>query len=146
MCVYLCVSQCSASCGVGYQQRIVSCSVTPSSQALRPYAAPQSSSASTRCPEPHPPGTRPCLLRDCLHTTYWKVGPWSKVKQKTLVRQWEIFSSQSPFLQNIMMTCAFYGSADKSHLWIWIWLQLIICSLFVSWLCEINGLSVCLCA
>uniref|UniRef100_A0A8C9XHK9 ADAM metallopeptidase with thrombospondin type 1 motif 20 n=1 Tax=Sander lucioperca TaxID=283035 RepID=A0A8C9XHK9_SANLU len=30
---------------------------------------------------PHPPGSRPCLLRDCPHTTYWKVGPWSKCSQ-----------------------------------------------------------------
>lgn len=87
LCVCVCVAKCSASCGVGYQQRIVSCSVTPSAQALRVYAAPQSSSASTHCPEPHPPGTRPCLLRDCLHPTYWKVGPWSKVTQKTLAWQ-----------------------------------------------------------
>uniref|UniRef100_G3NJ46 ADAM metallopeptidase with thrombospondin type 1 motif 20 n=1 Tax=Gasterosteus aculeatus aculeatus TaxID=481459 RepID=G3NJ46_GASAC len=71
-------SQCSASCGVGYQQRAASCSVMPSSQARRPYAA---ASSSTRCPEPQPPGSRPCLLRDCPHTTYWKVGPWSKCSQ-----------------------------------------------------------------
>lgn len=55
----------------------------PSSQAHRQYAA-QSSSASTHCVEPHPPGTRPCLVRDCPYTSYWKVGPWSKVKQKSL--------------------------------------------------------------
>lgn len=73
-------SQCSASCGVGYQQRFVSCSVMPSSQAPRSYGA-HSSASSTHCPEPHPPGTRSCLLRDCPHTAYWKVGPWSKCSQ-----------------------------------------------------------------
>uniref|UniRef100_A0A7N8Y7P8 ADAM metallopeptidase with thrombospondin type 1 motif 20 n=1 Tax=Mastacembelus armatus TaxID=205130 RepID=A0A7N8Y7P8_9TELE len=73
-------SQCSASCGVGYQQRIVSCSMMGSSQAAHPSAA-ALSSASTHCAEPHPPGTQPCLLRDCPHTTYWKVGPWSKCSQ-----------------------------------------------------------------
>ncbi|XP_077425592.1 A disintegrin and metalloproteinase with thrombospondin motifs 20 [Vanacampus margaritifer] len=73
-------SQCSASCGVGYQQRVVSCSTTPSSQAPRLYAA-QSPAAGTRCPEPRPLNTRPCLLKDCLHGSYWKVGPWSKCSQ-----------------------------------------------------------------
>ncbi|KAF3688604.1 A disintegrin and metalloproteinase with thrombospondin motifs 20 [Channa argus] len=68
-------SQCSATCGVGYQQRIVSCSVMPSS-----HAAAQSS-VSPHCREPLPPSTQPCQLRDCPHTTYWKVGPWSKCSQ-----------------------------------------------------------------
>uniref|UniRef100_A0AAQ5Y3E9 ADAM metallopeptidase with thrombospondin type 1 motif 20 n=1 Tax=Amphiprion ocellaris TaxID=80972 RepID=A0AAQ5Y3E9_AMPOC len=77
--VCVCVAQCSASCGVGYQQRIVSCSRMPSSHAQRSYT--QSSFASTNCPEPHPPDTRPCLLSDCPYTTYWKVGPWSKCSQ-----------------------------------------------------------------
>ncbi|XP_068168609.1 A disintegrin and metalloproteinase with thrombospondin motifs 20 isoform X1 [Antennarius striatus] len=70
-------SQCSATCGVGYQQRIVSCSIMPSSHT---YPAAQSS-ISTHCPEPHPPHTRTCLLRDCLHGSYWKAGLWSKCSQ-----------------------------------------------------------------
>lgn len=114
--VYLCVAQCSASCDVGYQQRIVSCSVMPSSQALRPYAAAQSSPASTYCPEPHPPGSRPCLLRDCPHTTYWKVGPWSKVKQKALVRQGEIALFTKHFddlcILMINLICGFWANCS----------------------------------
>uniref|UniRef100_A0A8C7SKB3 ADAM metallopeptidase with thrombospondin type 1 motif 20 n=1 Tax=Oncorhynchus mykiss TaxID=8022 RepID=A0A8C7SKB3_ONCMY len=70
-------SQCSTSCGVGYQQRIVSCSVMPSSLTLHPYDA----QSRPHCPEPHPPGTRQCLLRDCPQAAYWKVGPWSKCSQ-----------------------------------------------------------------
>uniref|UniRef100_A0A4W5MGN4 ADAM metallopeptidase with thrombospondin type 1 motif 20 n=1 Tax=Hucho hucho TaxID=62062 RepID=A0A4W5MGN4_9TELE len=73
--------QCSASCGVGYQQRIVSCSVMPSSQTLHTYDAQSSAQSRPHCPEPHPPGTRQCLLRDCPQAAYWKVGPWSKCSQ-----------------------------------------------------------------
>ncbi|TNN62701.1 A disintegrin and metalloproteinase with thrombospondin motifs 20 [Liparis tanakae] len=94
-------SQCSSSCGVGYQQRLVSCSAAPSSQAPRPYAAAQSSSAGARCAEPHPPGSRPCLLGDCPHTTSWKVGPWSKVKP----RKKQILSSSILYFHKA--TCAF---------------------------------------
>ncbi|KAL4005532.1 hypothetical protein ACER0C_005245 [Sarotherodon galilaeus] len=72
-------SMCSASCGVGYQQRIVSCSLMPTSPAQGVYA--QSSFAGTSCPEPRPPGTRPCLLTECPHMSYWKVGLWSKCSQ-----------------------------------------------------------------
>uniref|UniRef100_A0A8C7JB41 ADAM metallopeptidase with thrombospondin type 1 motif 20 n=1 Tax=Oncorhynchus kisutch TaxID=8019 RepID=A0A8C7JB41_ONCKI len=74
-------SQCSTSCGVGYQQRIVSCSVMPSSLTLHPYDAQSSAQSRPHCPEPHPPGTRQCLLRDCPQAAYWKVGPWSKCSQ-----------------------------------------------------------------
>lgn len=70
---------CSASCGVGYQQRIVSCSLMPTSPAQGVYT--QSSFASTNCPEPRPPGSRPCLLTECPHMSYWKVGPWGKCSQ-----------------------------------------------------------------
>uniref|UniRef100_A0A8C8IP48 ADAM metallopeptidase with thrombospondin type 1 motif 20 n=1 Tax=Oncorhynchus tshawytscha TaxID=74940 RepID=A0A8C8IP48_ONCTS len=83
---YLCVIsivcdfQCSASCGVGYQQRIVSCSMKPSST-LHPYDAQSSALSHPHCPEPPPPSTRQCLLWDCPQAAYWKVGPWSKCSQ-----------------------------------------------------------------
>uniref|UniRef100_A0A4W5QA44 ADAM metallopeptidase with thrombospondin type 1 motif 20 n=1 Tax=Hucho hucho TaxID=62062 RepID=A0A4W5QA44_9TELE len=73
-------SQCSASCGLGYQQRIVSCSMKPSST-LHPYDAQSSAQSRPHCPEPHPPSTRQCLLWDCPQAAYWKVGPWSKCSQ-----------------------------------------------------------------
>ncbi|XP_047238951.1 A disintegrin and metalloproteinase with thrombospondin motifs 20-like [Girardinichthys multiradiatus] len=72
-------SQCSASCGVGYQQRIISCSLMPSLLSQRFYTQP--STDSKNCPEPHPPATQSCLLRYCPHTPYWKVGPWTKCSQ-----------------------------------------------------------------
>ena len=92
--VCACVNQCSASCGTGYQQRMVSCSAMPSSQAVP--------SDSTRCPRPHPPSTRPCLLRECPQLSYWKVGPWSKVR--------------------LLPPC---GPADQS--WTWLCVSLCIC-------------------
>ncbi|XP_054631701.1 A disintegrin and metalloproteinase with thrombospondin motifs 20-like isoform X1 [Dunckerocampus dactyliophorus] len=73
-------SQCSASCGVGYQLRVVSCSKMHTSQAPPLYSA-QSPTAATRCPDPRPPSSRPCLLKDCPQESYWKVGPWSKCSQ-----------------------------------------------------------------
>ncbi|MED6236663.1 hypothetical protein ATANTOWER_012456, partial [Ataeniobius toweri] len=72
-------SQCSVSCGLGYQQRIISCSLMPSSHSQRFYTQP--STDSKNCPEPHPPATQSCLLRYCPHTPYWKVGPWTKCSQ-----------------------------------------------------------------
>lgn len=71
--------QCSASCGIGYQQRYISCSMIPSSPGLHA----QTIISAGKCPEPHPPDTRPCVLQECASSAYWKVGPWSKVKPKT---------------------------------------------------------------
>ena len=77
VCVCVCSPQCSVSCGVGYEHRMVSCSGAPSSPGPHPYAGPASSSP--RCPGPPPPHAKQCLLRACPHTASWKVGPWTKV-------------------------------------------------------------------
>uniref|UniRef100_A0A8C6WWM1 ADAM metallopeptidase with thrombospondin type 1 motif 20 n=1 Tax=Neogobius melanostomus TaxID=47308 RepID=A0A8C6WWM1_9GOBI len=75
-------SQCSTSCGTGYQQRFVSCSVVPSSQSRRSYGSPLSDGISTLCSEPRPPGTRSCLLKDCPHPAYWKRKRWKNDASK----------------------------------------------------------------
>ncbi|KAG7454736.1 hypothetical protein MATL_G00262940 [Megalops atlanticus] len=72
-------SQCSTSCGPGYQQRMVSCSMVHSSlgpPSYTPLPAPHPD-----CPKPHPPDTRPCHLRECSPTASWRVGTWSKCSQ-----------------------------------------------------------------
>uniref|UniRef100_A0A3B3BUW3 ADAM metallopeptidase with thrombospondin type 1 motif 20 n=1 Tax=Oryzias melastigma TaxID=30732 RepID=A0A3B3BUW3_ORYME len=69
--------QCSASCGIGYQQRYISCSMIPSSPGLHA----QTIISAGKCSEPHPPDTRPCVLQECASSAYWKVGPWSKCSQ-----------------------------------------------------------------
>ncbi|XP_064200825.1 A disintegrin and metalloproteinase with thrombospondin motifs 20 isoform X1 [Anguilla rostrata] len=72
-------SQCSASCGPGYQQRMISCSEVHSSQDPRSYAP--ESPPHADCPKPHPPATRHCQLRPCSPIAVWKVGSWSKCSQ-----------------------------------------------------------------
>lgn len=77
----------------------------PSSQAPRSYGS-HSSTSSTHCLEPRPPGTRSCLLRDCPHTAYWKVGPWSKVKKSLLAS--EKSSQANHFLHKTFWWCAHF--------------------------------------
>uniref|UniRef100_A0A8C9T5B8 ADAM metallopeptidase with thrombospondin type 1 motif 20 n=1 Tax=Scleropages formosus TaxID=113540 RepID=A0A8C9T5B8_SCLFO len=72
-------SQCSASCGPGYQQRMVSCSEIHSSRDLRSYV--ERSPPHPRCPTPQPPAIRACLPRECPPNASWEVGPWSKCSQ-----------------------------------------------------------------
>ncbi|XP_031421068.1 A disintegrin and metalloproteinase with thrombospondin motifs 20 [Clupea harengus] len=73
-------TQCSASCGIGYQRRMVSCSAVPSSTDPRPYTA-EALSAHSQCPGPQPLDTQQCRIRECPATLHWKVGPWSKCSQ-----------------------------------------------------------------
>uniref|UniRef100_A0A673ZPN7 ADAM metallopeptidase with thrombospondin type 1 motif 20 n=1 Tax=Salmo trutta TaxID=8032 RepID=A0A673ZPN7_SALTR len=107
---YVVLFHCSASCGVGYQQRIVSCSVMPSSQTLHPYDAQSSAQSRPHCPEPHPPGTRQCLLRDCPQAAYWKVGPWSKVCPLLFLITGQLFMScrEVQMRQGVRMDGEFY--------------------------------------
>ncbi|XP_041966432.1 A disintegrin and metalloproteinase with thrombospondin motifs 20-like [Alosa sapidissima] len=73
-------TQCSASCGIGYQRRMVSCSAVSSSADPHPYTA-QALSAHTQCPGSRPLDTQQCQIRECPATPHWKVGPWSKCSQ-----------------------------------------------------------------
>ncbi|KAG9342276.1 hypothetical protein JZ751_016778 [Albula glossodonta] len=70
-------SQCSASCGPGFQQRIVSCSMVQS--ALTPPSYTPLATPHAGCPKPHPPETRQCFLQECQHSATWTAGLWGKV-------------------------------------------------------------------
>lgn len=77
---HVCVFQCSVSCGVGYQQRIVSCTAVPSAPNLQVFGAQSYTQVlPSKCPQPPPPNTQPCQLPLCPLSVYWKAGPWSKV-------------------------------------------------------------------
>ncbi|KAK6488239.1 A disintegrin and metalloproteinase with thrombospondin motifs 20-like [Huso huso] len=69
-------SQCSKSCGSGYQQRMISCSEVHSIQDHYSYDSQSVSRAN--CPKPHPPDIQKCNLRECPPAASWKVGSWSK--------------------------------------------------------------------
>uniref|UniRef100_A0AAY4EBT9 A disintegrin and metalloproteinase with thrombospondin motifs 20 n=1 Tax=Denticeps clupeoides TaxID=299321 RepID=A0AAY4EBT9_9TELE len=68
-------TQCSVSCGAGYQRRMVSCSAVPMQSRLPPHAA------HSQCPNARPPNTQQCQVRECPPTAQWKVGNWSKCSQ-----------------------------------------------------------------
>ncbi|MGH0121107.1 UNVERIFIED_CONTAM: hypothetical protein FKN15_071967 [Acipenser sinensis] len=69
-------SQCSKSCGTGYQQRMISCSEVHSIQDHYSYDSQSVSHAN--CPKPHPPDIQKCNLGECPSAASWKVGLWSK--------------------------------------------------------------------
>uniref|UniRef100_H3B3P8 ADAM metallopeptidase with thrombospondin type 1 motif 20 n=1 Tax=Latimeria chalumnae TaxID=7897 RepID=H3B3P8_LATCH len=69
-------SQCSSTCGPGYQQRMIYCAEVHSPQDHYLYDL---QSVSRRdCPNPSPPDTRECNLRKCPQRSTWNVGAWSK--------------------------------------------------------------------
>ncbi|XP_069759188.1 A disintegrin and metalloproteinase with thrombospondin motifs 20-like isoform X2 [Narcine bancroftii] len=69
-------SQCSVSCGPGYQQRVLSCREVHSGQDLNSY--PPSASSSGSCPQPAPVSVQQCHIRKCPPSARWRVGAWSK--------------------------------------------------------------------
>ncbi|XP_053497011.1 A disintegrin and metalloproteinase with thrombospondin motifs 20 [Ictalurus furcatus] len=75
-------TQCSVSCGAGYQKRMVSCTAVPSAPTLQGFGAQSYTQVlPSKCPQPPPPNTQPCQLPVCLLPVYWKAGPWSKCSQ-----------------------------------------------------------------
>ncbi|XP_032893735.1 A disintegrin and metalloproteinase with thrombospondin motifs 20 isoform X2 [Amblyraja radiata] len=69
-------SQCSASCGPGYQQRIVYCSEVHVGQDLYSYDLP--SSTKNSCPQPPPASVHWCNVQKCPPSASWRMGAWSK--------------------------------------------------------------------
>ncbi|XP_062858960.1 A disintegrin and metalloproteinase with thrombospondin motifs 20-like [Trichomycterus rosablanca] len=75
-------TQCSMSCGEGYQQRTVSCSAVPYAwDQLVIGAHSYIEVLPSECPQPPPPHSRPCQLSECPLPAYWKVGAMSKCSQ-----------------------------------------------------------------
>ncbi|XP_072124224.1 A disintegrin and metalloproteinase with thrombospondin motifs 20-like isoform X1 [Mobula birostris] len=69
-------SQCSTSCGPGYQRRIVFCSEVHSGRDLYSYGLPTTSTS--RCPMPPPPSVHECHVQRCHASASWRLGAWSK--------------------------------------------------------------------
>ncbi|XP_072340509.1 A disintegrin and metalloproteinase with thrombospondin motifs 20 isoform X1 [Scyliorhinus torazame] len=69
-------SECSASCGPGYQQRMVYCTEVHSDQDHYSYDPPSPSISD--CPDPPPINIEECNVRECPPSASWRVGAWSK--------------------------------------------------------------------
>eukprot|EP00062_Callorhinchus_milii_P009908 gi/632954349/ref/XP_007892911.1/ PREDICTED: A disintegrin and metalloproteinase with thrombospondin motifs 20 [Callorhinchus milii] len=69
-------SQCSTTCGPGYQQRMVYCNQAQSSQDH--YSHYLQSTIFNGCPKPRPSDFQECNLRECPPTGSWRMGGWSK--------------------------------------------------------------------
>ncbi|XP_072277315.1 A disintegrin and metalloproteinase with thrombospondin motifs 9 [Pyxicephalus adspersus] len=67
-------SECSVTCGVGYRQRLVSCSEVYSGKDHYEYGY----QSSANCPGTQPPNVQSCFLGECPVQTSWRVGNWGK--------------------------------------------------------------------
>nr|XP_006004481.1 PREDICTED: A disintegrin and metalloproteinase with thrombospondin motifs 9 [Latimeria chalumnae] len=65
-------SECSVTCGHGYQRRLISCSEVYSSKDQYEYGY----QTTTYCPGIRPPDVRTCYLRECQVSASWRIGNW----------------------------------------------------------------------
>lgn len=73
--------QCSASCGQGYRQRLVSCSEVHVENDNYEYGH----QSLSNCPGTPPESYMPCNLGPCLPPQDWRVGIWGVVSQTFLL-------------------------------------------------------------
>lgn len=71
--------QCSASCGQGYRQRLISCSEVHVENDNYEYGHQSLSS----CPGSPPESYMPCNLGPCLPLQEWRVGAWGLVSKSS---------------------------------------------------------------
>lgn len=69
--------QCSASCGQGYRQRLISCSEVHVESENYQYGHPSLSN----CPGTPPESYMPCHLDPCPSPQAWQVGIWGPVSE-----------------------------------------------------------------
>uniref|UniRef100_A0A4W3HDC4 ADAM metallopeptidase with thrombospondin type 1 motif 9 n=1 Tax=Callorhinchus milii TaxID=7868 RepID=A0A4W3HDC4_CALMI len=69
-------SECSVTCGSGYQQRLVSCSEVYNGKDLYEYS--YHHQTTTNCPGVQPPNIRACSIGECPISASWRVGNWGR--------------------------------------------------------------------
>lgn len=89
-CVEYCtLLQCSASCGQGYRQRLISCSEVHVENDNYEYGH----QSLSNCPGTPPESYMPCNLDPCPPPQEWRVGVWGAVSQSVLLNVVQSFIS-----------------------------------------------------
>lgn len=92
--------QCSASCGPGYRQRLVSCSEVHVENENYEYSHQSLSS----CPGTPPESYMPCDLEPCPPPLEWRVGIWGPVSARHKKPSFISFSSSTGSQKNAPQT------------------------------------------
>lgn len=79
------ILQCSASCGQGYRQRLISCSEVHVENDNYEYGH----QSLSNCPGTPPESYMPCNLGPCPLLQEWRVGIWGPVSESGLPK-WDI--------------------------------------------------------